>query len=78
MHRYQSGANLLLIFIASLVAGRLTQSPSGDGGDDRTVLASLCAICRSRGIPVLDFIVQILRATDKPPSIAAATLAATD
>ncbi|MBK8540073.1 MAG: transposase [Ardenticatenia bacterium] len=49
-----------------------------EGAHAHAVLASLGATCRSRGIPVLDFLVQILRATTAPPTIAAATLAAAD
>ncbi len=49
-----------------------------EGAHAHAVLASLGATCRSRGIPVLDFLVQILRATTAPPTIAAATLAAAE
>ena len=49
-----------------------------EGAHAHAVLASLGATCRSRGIPVLDFFVQILRATTAPPTIAAATLTAAD
>lgn len=49
-----------------------------EGAHAHAVLASLGATCRKRGIPVLDFLVQILRATDALPSVNAAALAAAD
>jgi len=46
-----------------------------EGANAHAVLASLGATCRKRGIPVLDFLVQILRATDATSSVSAASQA---
>lgn len=43
------------------------------GAQAHAVLASIGATCRKRGIPVLDFLVQVQRASGPPPSIVAAT-----
>jgi len=46
------------------------------GAQAHAVLASVSATCRKRGIPVIDFLVQLQRATDALPSIVSATPAA--
>ena len=44
-----------------------------EGAHAHAVLGSIGATCRRRGIPVIDFLVQLQRATDDVPSIVAAT-----
>jgi hypothetical protein len=46
---------------------------TADGAQAHAILASIGATCRKRGIPVLDFLVQLQRASGPPPSILAAT-----
>jgi hypothetical protein len=46
---------------------------TAQGAQAHAVLASIGATCRKRGIPVLDFLVHIQRATDHTPSILSAT-----
>lgn len=55
-------------------AGRCNRTD--EGAKAHAVLASIGATCRRRGIPVIDFLVQLQRATGAAPSIAAATPAA--
>ena len=46
------------------------------GADAHSVLASIGATCRKQGIPVIDFLIRLQRATDDLPSIVSATPAA--
>lgn len=46
---------------------------SDQGAKAHAILASIGATCRQRGIPVIEFLVELLRATDNPPSITAST-----
>jgi hypothetical protein len=46
------------------------------GADAHSILASIGATCRKRGIPVIDFFIRLQRATDDLPSIVSATPAA--
>jgi hypothetical protein len=52
-------------------AGRCNRTEAG--AEAHAVLASIGATCRRRGIPVLDFLVRLQRATGNVPSIVAAT-----
>jgi hypothetical protein len=52
-------------------AGRCNRTEAAAAA--HAVLASIGATCRRRGIPVLDFLVQLQRSTNGVPSIAAAT-----
>jgi len=47
------------------------------GAEAHSILASVLAICHQRAIPVLDFLVELQRATENPPSLGQAQPAPT-